>query len=1258
MNLPALPQLPAARFLTAPGELGAQILAFDWAHTPLGPIEDWPHSLKTVVSLMLSSRQPMWIGWGEQATFLYNDAYIGVLSMAKHPWALGRPAAQVWAEIWDICGPLADRVFEHGEATLADDVRLFMSRGDFLEETFYSFSYSPVRDESGNVAGLFCPNLDVTAKHLNARRLRTLSDMSTRVLQEKTVSGACAAAMASIGKNPDDVPFAMLYLASGDAGDSGGAATLAQATHPDLPRQPFFPVDQVIADATSRVVALRRSPEREAQSPFPPGLANQPIREALVLPLMGAGTQQTIGALVLGVSAARRLDADYHSFLELIAIQVGNAIQQARAAEEERLHAEMLAELDRTKTQFFSNVSHEFRTPLTLLLGPMEDALRDSAAPLPPAQRARMELMRRNGLRLQKLVNTLLEFSRVQAGRAQANFTPTDLAALTADLASSFRSAIEGAGMRLVVDCAPLAWPVYVDPGLWEKIVLNLLSNAFKFTFEGHIAIALQQAGTSARLTVSDTGTGIPTDQLPHLFERFHRVEGARSRTHEGSGIGLALVHDLVALHGGAIGVDSAPGQGTVFAVEIPLGSAHLNPAHVREQPLETWQPTAVQSYVAEAEGWIPSAQPPADADHAPLARHGRLLIVDDNADMRDYLRRLLSSVWHVEVCNNGRQALDAVRRQMPDIVLSDVMMPELDGFGLLAALRGDAATRDIPVMLLSARAGEEARLEGLQAGADDYLVKPFSSHDLVTRIEVLRLRRQARMVEAAVARRTQSIFSQAPVAIAILRGPEHVFEQANACYQEMVGPRTLVGLPIRQAFPELEGQGIFELLDGVLAGGQPYVGRSVAVRFRRDQDDALADCCFDFVCQPLIDEGGRTEGVAMVAFEVTELANAKRTADAANRAKDEFLAMLGHELRNPLAPIVTALQLMRLRGGDYALNERAVIERQTKHLVALVDDLLDVSRVAEGKIQLRRQSVEIAEVVARAIETASPLIEEKRHVLDVQVPVSGLAVMADPGRCAQVLANLLTNAAKYTEPQGRLSVQAWREGTDAVVAVRDNGIGIAPDMLASVFDLFVQERQALSRSRGGLGLGLTIAKSMMALHGGSISARSDGVGLGSTFTVRMPALDQVFDAPRAAVLSPAARQAPSTPARPGLKVMVVDDNEDAAQAVGEALELLGYEVHVMFGAPEALASEGRLRPDVCLLDIGLPGMDGYELAQRLRQQAGQRPLRLIAVTGYGQDSDRRRAAEAGFDNHFTKPVDLMTLDGLLRKGAVSGTAD
>ena len=1248
--------LSIPRFLTAPGQLGAQILAFDWAATPLGPIDSWPQSLKAVVSLMLSSPQPMWLGWGEQATFLYNDAYIKVLSGAKHPWALGRPVHEVWAEIWDYCGPLVERVFRHGEATLADDVRLFMRRDDFLEEMFYSFSYSPVRDESGNVAGLFCANLDVTSKHLNARRLHTLSDMSTRTLQQKTVRGACASAIAVMAENPDDLPFALLYLADADADGDGesGAARLVHATHAQIADAGSsapspFPIAEVIGDGVARLIAL------DAVEGLPVGLANQRIGEALVLPLMAAGTQQAAGALVLGVSAARRLDPDYRSFLELVATQAGTAIQHARAAEDERLRADKLAELDQAKTQFFGNVSHEFRTPLTLLLGPLEDALADAEA-LAPAQQERLQLMRRNALRLQKLVNTLLEFSRVQAGRAQANFVPTDLAALTADLASSFRSTIESVGMRLVVDCPPLPSSVCVDPGMWEKIILNLLSNAFKFTFEGEIRVTLRMSGHHARVSVSDTGTGIPADQLPHLFERFHRVEGARSRTHEGSGIGLALVHDLVTLHSGAIGVESVVGRGTVFHVEIPLGAVQplALPAHAPGRS------AMANAYVMEAESWVQPAQESAESpegseapvEGAPALRRGRLLIVDDNADMRDYLRRLLRDHWHVEVRNNGAEALAAVARQAPDVILSDVMMPELDGFGLLAALRGDPATRDIALMLLSARAGEEARLEGLQAGADDYMVKPFSGRELVARVDLLRLRQQMRTMDKAVARRTQSIFSQAPVAIAIMRGPDLVFEQANEYYQELVGTRELVGLPIREAFPELAGQGIYELLDGVLASGEPYVGRSVLVRLRPGDEQALVDRYFDFVYQPLIDGGGNPEGVAAVVFEVTELANAKRAAEAANRAKDEFLAMLGHELRNPLAPIVTALQLMRLRGGDYAEKERAVIERQTNHLVALVDDLLDVSRVAEGKIELRRKPVEIADVVARAIETASPLIEQKRHVLEIDVPATGLAVMADAGRCAQAVANLLTNAAKYTEPGGRLAVSARREEGEVVLSVRDTGIGISAAMLASVFDLFVQERQALSRSQGGLGLGLTIARSMIALHGGSVQAHSDGIGCGSTFTVRLAALAALEDAPdRLPTQAPPALALTATE-RPssGLAVMVVDDNEDAARALGEALEFQGHEVKVVFSAPEALALAARFRPDVGLLDIGLPGMDGYELAVRLREQPGGESLRLIAVTGYGQDSDRRRAAEAGFDQHLTKPVDPRVLDGLLRQ--------
>lgn len=623
-----------------------------------------------------------------------------------------------------------------------------------------------------------------------------------------------------------------------------------------------------------------------------------------------------------------------------------------------------------------------------------------------------------------------------------------------------------------------------------------------------------------------------------------------------------------------------------------------------------------------------------------------RVLIVDDNADMRAYLQRLLQRRWHVHAARNGREALDAVAAVRPDVIISDVMMPHVDGFQLLAALRANPETRDIAFILLSARAGEEARVDGLAAGADEYLTKPFSGRELMARVDSLLMRRRIRIIADGFAQRMQSVFAQAPVAIAILNGPTHVFEQANALYQRLIGRREILGRPIRDALPELEGQGIYELLDHVYRSGQPYLGHSERVELRRGPEGELEECFFNFVYQPLIGTDGVTEGIAVVSFEVTELAKAKRAAETANRVKDEFLAMLGHELRNPLAPIITALQLMRLRGITVAEKERAIIERQAKHLVALVDDLLDVSRVAQGKVQLRKKQVEAAEVIAKAIETASPILEEKLHRLTIEVPASGLPLEADPERLGQVIANLLTNAAKYTGRGGEVRVHASRQADSVVIMVSDNGIGIADHMLPHIFDLFVQEAQALSRSQGGLGLGLAIAKSMTTLHGGTIRAESDGVGRGSRFSVTLP----IVAAPMPALSAGALSNMAALPLLrdDSLSILIVDDNVDAARMLGETLALSGHRTRLAFDGPSALEIAEEFTPDVGLLDIGLPGMDGYELAARLRERAGGRSLRLFAITGYGQETDRQRSLEAGFDKHLVKPIDPKLLESLL----------
>jgi signal transduction histidine kinase len=424
----------------------------------------------------------------------------------------------------------------------------------------------------------------------------------------------------------------------------------------------------------------------------------------------------------------------------------------------------MLADLDRAKTIFFSNVSHELRTPLTLIVGPVEGML-ERAQPSAVVGQQELQLVHRNSMRLLKLVNTLLDFSRIEAGRVQAVYEPTDLSALTADIASAFRSAMEQAGLEFVIDCPPLPEPVYVDREMWEKIVLNLISNAFKFTLQGRISVRVSSLPGHIELAVEDTGFGIPEEQQAKVFERFHRVEGIRGRTHEGTGIGLALVLELAKLHGGSIRLESAPGKGSKFIVSIPKGSAHLAAENLSSQRMLKSTGVSASAYVDEALSWLPEAGSHSSRGHAFAAdsvqaphvptTSGRILLADDNADMRGYVRRLLGEAYEVESVSNGMEALAAIRRHPPELVLTDVMMPELDGFGLLRELRANESTSTIPVILLSAKAGEDARIEGLQAGADDYMVKPFTARELLARVgahlALGRMRRDAAERERAL---------------------------------------------------------------------------------------------------------------------------------------------------------------------------------------------------------------------------------------------------------------------------------------------------------------------------------------------------------------------------------------------------------------------------------------------------------------------------------------------------------------------------
>ncbi|MBS0447034.1 MAG: response regulator [Proteobacteria bacterium] len=1211
--------------------------AFDWSRSALGAPDEWPQTLKSVLRMMLNSRFAMWMAWGPQGIFFCNDAYLPTVGI-KRDWVLGARADQVWAEIWGDIGPRIAQVMATGRATWDEGLQLFLERSGYLEETFHTFSYSPVYDDDGCVAGMLCVVAEDTDRIIGERRLRLLHDLGAQAANAAdTLDEVGARLIDVVAHGVLDVPFAALHLI-----DATGAALRHVASTP-VAVGAQIPVRLQLDGDTSPwplASALQSGHARQIDD-FPvrcariPDAWSEPVQTAIVWPIGGSGGSMPMGVLTLGVSPRRGLDERYRSFLSLLAAQVASRLADTQARIEERRRAEALAELDRAKSAFFSNVSHEFLTPLTLMLGPIDQMLAQPPAQLGDDMRRTLELVRRNGQRLRKLVNSLLDFSRIEAGRIETEFRRTDLAALTRDTAAAFRAAVEQAGLGYTVDCDDAVEPVWVDREMWERIVLNLVSNAFKHTFDGGITVTLGRHGDGLELAVRDTGVGIAAASLPRVFERFHRIAGARSRTQEGTGIGLALVRELVRLHGGSVSAESVVDQGSVFRVTIPFGARHLPAAARVHDEVEAAGLRVDASPFVEDAGRAGEAPPPVAA-----AGRERVLVVDDNADMRTYLERLLSARWDVVTAGDGLQALE--RLDGIDVVVTDLMMPRLDGHGLVERLRGDARWRLMPIIVLTAQAGEEARIRGLQRGADDYLVKPFAARELEARVEVQLMRQRVRRAERALDDRLAEVFRYAPVGLALLAGPRHVFEFANEAYRDLVGGRDVVGKALLEALPELEGQDTARLLDGVRNTGEPYIGRSHPVLLADPADGRLRRRCFDFVYQRIAGAASDDPGLAVICFEVTDAIEAREQAEAASRAKDEFIAMLGHELRNPLAPIVTALQLIRMQHPEVAVRERDVIDRQVRHMVRLLDDLLDVARIARGSVELRRSAVALAEVVAGAIETASPLLEKRGIVLEVDVPEDGLEVDADGERLSQVVGNLLSNAAKFTEAGRKVEVRARRAGDVAVLTVRDEGIGLADDETEAVFEVFVQGRQASHRPRGGLGLGLAIARSLAVLHGGTLTASSEGIGHGSTFVLTLPCLATAPDLPASA------RSPVQAMAGRGRRVLVVDDNVDAAASLADLLALWGYDVVVAHDGPSAIQHLDGRAVDMALLDIGLPVMDGYELAERIRATAAGRAIRLIALTGYGQPADRRRSHACGFDAHLVKPVDPEALAATL----------
>lgn len=1141
------------------GETGARMRAMDWSKTDLGPVEQWPLSLRAGVRIVLGAGNPMLISWGPNYTMLYNDAY-GVVVGTKHPGALGQSCRDVLAEAWDYIGPRFDTVYKEGQciSTLSHQMFTF-NRKHYLEECYFAFSYSPVPDDDGRVGGVLTNALDMTDRVIDDRRIQVLGDLASRTAEARHEEEVWRVSAATLGEHLSSAPFALLYEyrpAERLARLVGMSAATDDALHPEVVdcngESPWRFHAALTKDCL--VVALGE----HASGLSIPGWPTPPV-EATVLPIRLRDRSEAVGFVVLCIHPGREFDDAYRKFVRRIAEQIAIGLASARAYEQERKRAEALAEIDRAKTAFFSNVSHEFRTPLALMLGPLEDMLPEAREKLSPERHEQLVTVRRNAFRLLKLVNTLLDFARIEAGRVQAVYEATDLAGITAEIASVFRSAMEKAGLQFSVECESLAEPVYVDRDMWEKVVSNLLSNAFKFTFEGGVAISMKGMDGVVELWVSDTGVGIPHDQLERVFERFHRIEGTQARTFEGTGIGLALVHELVKLHGGSVRVESTLGQGSTFKVTIPRGTTHL-PAN-RIQAARSLTSTAIgaAAYAAEAERWLPEEwgttvqgamlpQPATNSSSSRIevtAKRDVIVVVDDNADMRQYLRHLLGDRYEVLTAADGLHALELTRHSRPALVLADVMMPRLDGFGLLRAIRDDPTLASTPVILVSARAGEESRVEGLQAGADDYLVKPFTARELLARVEshlkLANLRRE-------ISEREERMRLEAELEHQKLRTTEERLAETSRLFSELQNREAkirrlveanIVGVVIwdfegrildaNDAFLRMVGYA----RDDLLSGGLRWTDLTPPEWLEREERLWIPQLRAMGSVAPYEKEYIRKDGsrvpalIGAATFEdsngqgvafALDLSERKRAADAlrdaemglahANRlaTMGQLAASIAHEVNQPIGAARNnahaALHFLDRDPPD--LEEIRETLESVVNETYRAGDIIGRIRDQMKKLPPRREAVDLNDAIEEVITLVRAELSKNRVLVHMRI-ASGLpAVYGDRVQLQQVMLNLILNAAEamsnVTDEKRELIIcTEARNSESVVVAVRDTGPGVAPEDRERIFESFYTTKP------GGVGIGLSICRSIIDAHSGRLWADAHEPR-GANFSFTLPA--------------------------------------------------------------------------------------------------------------------------------------------------------
>ncbi|PVF95897.1 hypothetical protein CPB86DRAFT_737923 [Serendipita vermifera] len=1168
------------------------IEAFPWETTSLGPKASWDPCLRQASQLILTYPYPAALWWGDELVTFYNDPY-SVMLTTKHPRIFGQAGMEAWGEIWDTLGP-ALTVCMKGIPVFKQDDLLFMDRLESetqrLEETYHTWSWVPILGQDGKFAGIFNTTVETSSKVIAERRMSTLQTLGNRASTAPNRESFCQATLSSLEENDKDIPFALLYLMDSESHTGEASQRIGEVGYgvtqiclrlrgvigvPD--KNPYAPETFSFTfsplGTTSSTSSLERFcwPFEQATHertfvPFPvlPEVAKSferrswgdPTTHAVIMPLSSDLDSKPLGFLIMGLNTRRNFDADYRSWISLLKSALDSYLTGSIAREEEVKRANYLAELDAAKTALFSNASHELRTPLTLIAGPVNDIINITTDPL---IRSKLSTASRNIDRLTRLVDSLMDFSRLEAGKVEGRYIPVQFGSFVAERARVFQPIIEKGSLKFnIIYDEEETRQLFIDVDYMEKIIFNVIGNAFKYTMEGGIEVEVVYTDKDASLIVRDTGVGIPETDLPRIWERFHRVE-ATSRSHEGTGIGLSLTKQFVELHGGRISVKSvvptlhSTDHGSEFKATFPLGKDHLPAARCFEDICFPQKKNYARGIVAEAARWALPGHPTPSTDSeefssgsdpqrmADLALESSdlILLADDNQDMLEYIRDIFSKYCRVKTASNGRIALELARKHSPHLIISDVMMPALDGFGLVNSIKEDPMLESTPIILLSARAADANRAEGMLSGADDYVSKPFSSRELLARASFhIQLGKRRREMEAKFKERTKEmqILSDLSPSGLFRLDIKGQMAQCNNRFRELAGMRegeennwlefvhvdyrSRVQSTLREA---LEKESLTQV-DFVFSNGNWVKGH---VRW---WPLGLVGTVTDMSLTRLYEDSLKKR-----AKEAEE-----RRIEAEERRKGQELLVdvTSHELRQPVSAVINCANLVykNLNKLREKLGECAKVKRgfmvDDELLSQLDEDLeslngIEICGLAQGHIVNDILTLSRMQLHMLALQdSVFPLVREVRQVCSIfinEMRIKGIThsltfgpsvqtlavkyVSGDKIRFGQVITNLLSNAIRFSQLSERkvidIAVDVSRHPPDSevgclkpegkekdlvpfaegelspvyiYVSVHDSGPGLKPEDLEILFQRF-QKGTNSEETFGGSGLGLFVSR-------------------------------------------------------------------------------------------------------------------------------------------------------------------------------------